>query len=496
MTFKFVPNDTVRAIRAAVDHPILDTDAHQMESMPLLLDFIAEVGGANMPKRFIEYITAMRRTFRMTGEERALKRPGAPVWWPVPSENTLDRATSSLPKLFYDRMDEVGLDFSIVYPGMGMTVLSMPGIPDDELRQACCRAFNKYYAEVFAGLGDRLTPAAIIPMHTPEEAVAELDHAVGELGLKVTLLAGDVLRPIPQPERDNPLILGDNYYQDCFGIDSPHNYDAVWERCRQLKVAPTFHSAFIGRGTRASISRHQYNQLGGFAEGGEAICKSLFFGGVTRRFPDVKFGFLEGGAAWATGLYSRLVDHWKKRNGEAILHLDPARTDTKLYGELIDAYGHPRIQECRDQAVKDALWGDRMEELDDWRDCKITEASDIRDLFVPNFFFGAEGDDRTAMIAFDRRLNPYGAQLNVMLGSDIGHFDVHDLRDVLHEAYEPVEDGLIGPDEFRNFAFANGVRLHGGMNPDFFDGTAIEGAARAVLNEAAAAPAAELQPAE
>ena len=35
------------------------------------------------------------------------------------------------------------------------------------------------------------------------------------------------------------------------------------------------------------------------------------------------------------------------------------------------------------------IFGDRMEELDDWRDCKITRAEQIRDLFVPNFFSAA-----------------------------------------------------------------------------------------------------------
>lgn len=495
MSSRFVPSATVREIRSSIDHPVIDADAHQIESVPLLLDFIGEVGGSKMPQRFLDYVGVLRRTFRMTPAERARKRPGTPVWWPMPTENTLDRATSSLPRLFYERMDEIGLDFSIVFPGMGMSVLSLPGIPDDELRQACCRAFNKYYAAVFDGLGDRLTPAAIIPMHTPEEAIAELYHAVGELGLKATLLAGDVMRRVPEPELDNPLIVPELWYQDCFGIDSPYDYDPVWQKCMDLKVAPNFHSAFIGRGTRASISRHQYNQLGGFAEGGEAVCKSLLFGGVTRRFPDLRFGFLEGGAAWATIFFARFVDHWGKRNAESIMHLDPARTDTALFGALIDEFAHPRVRATRDQAVRDALWGDRMEELDDWRDCKITKKEDIYDLFVPNFFFGAEGDDRSAMIGFDAQLNPFGARLNVMMGSDIGHFDVPDVREVLHEAYEPLEDGLIDKDDFRDFAFANAVRLHGGMNPDFYEGTAVADAARKVLEAGVPARQQEKQPA-
>ena len=170
-------------------------------------------------------------------------------------------------------------------------------------------------------------------MHTPEEAIEELEFATG-LGLKAFVFAGDVLRPIPEVEREHPELAHLAFYQDCFGIDSPHDYDPVWAKCVELGVAPTFHSGPIGWGTHSSISRHQYNQIGGFAQGGEAIAKALFFGGVTHRFPTLRFGFLEAGVSWAQSLYCRMLDHWKKRNGDAIQILDPARLDPDLLGEL------------------------------------------------------------------------------------------------------------------------------------------------------------------
>ena len=40
----------------------------------------------------------------MTPQERSQARPGIPVWWPLPAQNTLDRATSSLPKLMHARL--------------------------------------------------------------------------------------------------------------------------------------------------------------------------------------------------------------------------------------------------------------------------------------------------------------------------------------------------------------------------------------------------------
>ena len=48
------------------------------------------------------------------------------------------------------------------------------------------------------------------------------------------------------------------------------------------------------------------------------------------------------------------------------------------------------------------------------------------------------------------------------------------MTEVLVEAYEGVEDGIITEDDFRDFVFGNPVRFWAGMNPNFFKGTAIE----------------------
>lgn len=58
-----------------------------------------------------------------------------------------------------------------------------------------------------------------------------------------------------------------------------------------------------------------------------------------------------------------------------------------------------------------------------------------------------------------------------------------DTTQVLAEAYELVDDGLLTADDFRDFVFGNAVRLWAGTNPDFFTGTAIEQQAAAYLAE-------------
>ena len=52
---------------------------------------------------------------------------------------------------------------------------------------------------------------------------------------------------------------------------------------------------------------------------------------------------------------------------------------------------------------------------------------------------------------------------------------------VLTEAWELVDEELISESDFRDFVFANPVRLWAANNPDFFNGTVVEQQARALL---------------
>jgi len=79
--------------------------------------------------------------------------------------------------------------------------------------------------------------------------------------------------------------------------------------------------------------------------------------------------------------------------------------------------------------------------------------------------------------AFNSKVNPYGARLQAVFSSDIGHWDVPDMREVVEEAYELVEKDLLTDDDFRDFTFTNAVNLYAGMNSDFFKGTVVEEAA-------------------
>lgn len=470
------------AIRARLSHPVIDADGHWLEFGPVICDYLERVGGRGLAEAFRSRDEKVVRDLRLTLEERRDLRRPQQAWWAFPTRNTLDRATAMVPRLLYERLDELGLDFCVLYPTTGLAV---PFIGNDELRRASCRAFNMYVAEQFREYADRMTPVAVIPMTTPQEAVEELEHVSTTLGLKVVVMASVIKRPIPALARRSPELARWATWLDMLGLDSAHDYDPVWAKCVELGIAPTFHSSGRGYGMRVSVSNFTYNHIGHFAVAGEAICKALFLGGVTRRFPTLKFAFLEGGVGWACNLYADLIGHWKKRNLRALAEVDPANLDRKRLTELFSRYGG-------------AAWADKLKQwspegegavpgmpgaalYDDYAACGIERAEDIRDLFCTNFYFGCESDDPMNAWGFNGRVNPYGARLKTLFGSDIGHFDVPDMREVLAEAHELVDEGLITEHDFCDFVFANPVELWGGMNPNFFKGTRVEREAAAWL---------------
>jgi predicted TIM-barrel fold metal-dependent hydrolase len=398
-----------------------------------------------------------------------------PPFFATPAENTLDLATSFFPKLLYSRLDEIGLDYTVLYPGIGFIAQLFS---NDDVGRAGCRALNDYYADAFGEFADRMTPVAAIPMHTPQEAIDELEYVVRKRGFKVILFPSYVKRPIPALARKYPEAGLFAYRLDTYGIDSEYDYDPVWAKCLELKVVPTFHGPGEGLVTRNSISNYVYNHIGHFASAGDAVCKSLFLGGVTRRFPQLKFLFLEGGVGWGRTLLSELKSHWEKRNRNAVMKFDSARIDREQFIDLYRRYGGTLYRE--NVTLKDSAHfvaqRQNPADIDDFAACGIEREEEIRDLFVPSFYFGCEADDPVTSSAFDTKRNPFGVRLNVVFGSDIGHWDVPDMTEVTEEAYEAVEQGLITSNDFRDFVFTNPVGLWTALNPDFFKGTKVEDA--------------------
>jgi len=473
-------------VRSQLKHPVVDSDGHWLELHPVYADYLADVGGA---KAVDQYRAAVKNApgygggRLLTPEMRMVNRVRKQGWWTQPV-NARDRAAYTLPKLMHKSLDEWGIDVALIYPTIGFLLLKL--IQDRDLRQVIVRAFNTMTADMFRPYGDRLIPSGIISLDTPDEALAQLDDA-HKLGLKLLVMNGTAQRPI---EGDAGIPVDKRrYYFDAYGLDSPYNYDPVWQKLVDIKCALTVHTGTMGWPDRSSPTSFVYNHMGHFAQSHHLTARALFMGGVTQRFPTLKVGFLEGGVGWACNLYGDIIGHWKKRNRKYMeKHHNPLNLDRALMrrlmeentagdrhfaGKFDDIFSRNLDVSEPDLSAQEQY--DRDKDTDDFYGVKIDSVEDIRRLFTSNFYFGCEADDPMNVMAFNAAA---GLKVKAMMGSDIAHFDVPDPGEVLEEAWEMVEHRLISEDDFREFTLTNAVELHASMNPDFYKGTIVEAAAK------------------
>src|SRR2546425_411051 len=331
---------TPEEIRKGLTHPVIDGDGHWVEYTPVFAEQIRKVTGDLGANGFLQSQRRIPDSLSMTLEQRTERGVAMEGFWGRQSTNTRDRATAMMPRMLYDRLGELGIDFGIVYPTAG---LGIPRIADDATRRAVIRGFNVVTHEYFKDLGDKLTPAAVIPVHTPNEAIEELEFVTKQLGARVCMFGSGVRRPIPHA-KGAPADLA-RYAQsfDQLGLNSDYDYDPVWQKCREVGVAPTFHTGGRSYGERHSPSNFTFNHIGHFAAAGHNVAKALFLGGVTRRFPDLRFAFLEGGVGWGCQLFCDLIEHWERRGAKGMANMDPTKLNRPLLRELVDKYGYADI---------------------------------------------------------------------------------------------------------------------------------------------------------
>jgi predicted TIM-barrel fold metal-dependent hydrolase len=474
------------AIRQQLGYPVIDGDGHIAELVRVFGDYVQDHGFGELLQQVPEAAPMLAPELRRPKPELSLedrRRGGVlPASWHLPAKADY-YATIAVPSLYHERLPEAGIDFAVLYPTVGIGLLQLV---NDEQRVTLCRLYNEFMAEQYRPYRDRFTVAALIPMHSPDEAIEAMIHAT-KAGAKVGLIPSHVHRHIPGDRwpADDPFSSAriaeweTHGWVDTYGIDSLHDYDPVWAKAIELKLPLAAHTAGIGFSDRASITNFVYNQIGHFAASGAALAKSLFLGGVTRRFPRLRIALLEGGVAQGVQVYIALVTNWQKRGGKAIRGLSPSNIDRDELARLIMKHD-PRLSRY---SPEELLWaGGPKEAPDDFAAAKITSVEDIRDLFCTNFFWGCEGDDPLVGIAFDPRITPLGARVPALLGSDLGHWDVPDFDAPLAETYELLEHGILDADAFREFVFLNPLRFYSSLNADFFSGTAVEREAAAALN--------------
>ena len=126
-------------VRASLKHPIIDGDGHWVEYNPVFAERMRKVAGDKAADGFIQSQRRIPDALKLSIAERKQRGIAMEGYWTRQTTNTRDRATAMMPRMLYDRLDELGIDFGIIYPTAG---LSVPRIQDDATRRAVCRGFN------------------------------------------------------------------------------------------------------------------------------------------------------------------------------------------------------------------------------------------------------------------------------------------------------------------------------------------------------------------
>ncbi len=196
-----------------------------------------------------------------------------------------------------DRLDDMaldGVDASVLYPGIGMHLWSLP---DSELRVASMRSYNDWLVdELCSGAPDRLFGLACLPVDDGvQAAVQELRRSV-EKGHKGAFLAS-----YPEVPFHDPM------------------YDPLWAAAEELGVPLHWHRA---NGRPSNLPRGMSAMGHGKGDAPASVATRFFstvtpaiymlFHGVFQRFPGLRMVTAETDFGWLPFMMQICDDQWTR----------------------------------------------------------------------------------------------------------------------------------------------------------------------------------------
>src|SRR4051795_13022480 len=111
-------SESSAAIRARLPHPVIDIDGHMAEYFPALAPYL-EGEGLSLDHPSLQRMLPPYGGTDRSWHERPPPGGGAPRppggrGGSAPAARTIDLATALFPELMYSRLDDLGLDFSVV----------------------------------------------------------------------------------------------------------------------------------------------------------------------------------------------------------------------------------------------------------------------------------------------------------------------------------------------------------------------------------------------
>ncbi len=180
--------------------------------------------------------------------------------------------------------------------------------PDEGVRWA--RSINEGIAEAIVPYGNAFVGFATVPLQDVAAAVAELDYAVTQLGMRGV----EIATHIAGVELDSPRL------------------EPFWERAERLRVPILVHPHHPAGANRMG-EYYLRNLVGNPVETALAGAR-LIFGGVLERYPDLRIILSHGGGALPQ-LVGRLRHGYAARPEAQLRVSDPVASLRRLYYDTI-----------------------------------------------------------------------------------------------------------------------------------------------------------------
>jgi len=204
--------------------------------------------------------------------------------------------------------DVDGVSAEVIYTTLGMSLF---GLSDVELQQACFRAYNDWVNEYASHNRKRLYPIALISLEDPAAGARELERCA-KLGLRGAMIWGS-------PPREKPYFASD--------------YDPFWAAAQELGMPLSLH-VVTGKKENTAKARPDgaparsmldadddshgpapflLNAMGAVHSVQKSL-QQMIFGGVLDRFPALKVVSAENDSGWVAHFMYRL-DHVYEKFG-------------------------------------------------------------------------------------------------------------------------------------------------------------------------------------
>ena len=248
--------------------PVIDADTHVDETdatwdfldpeyvkyRPITAVAVDDAASAGIAKNFLRYwnIDGRLRLRRMRDDART-----------GTTEDT--RELRDIPARLR-QMDELGVDVQVLYPTLMLSAVSEK--PEVEL--ALCRSYNRWIASRCAESGGRLRWVASLPVLSIDCAVEEIAWA------KENGAVSALKRGVEAGQRS----AGDPYFYP------------LYRQAEAVDLAMCIHigAGEVTEGMTNPIWQHRLPPIDAFV--------SLVLEGVPRRFPGLRFGFIEAMSSW------------------------------------------------------------------------------------------------------------------------------------------------------------------------------------------------------